>query len=550
MMPTQPTSPATTVRSSDTGTPAAKDRSRERDDQFLNLLSSFCSAPVMPPPQLAANESPQDCSAPINVSGIEPTGAAELPANDAASVMPTKGTDAFLIQTTAVALPSFTPEPVNPDSSVFQMAEDQPGSELAKESSAPVLKVESTMVPLGSDARETTAISELSSIPLLKTNASDRSSSATETSSAGSMSALQTEAAAQISTASQTAGDLPTDKELLNSRRPNPDGDAPTAGKRTVVRPRPAVPSFLMSGQQTFEAEAGRTPALPAGTAVSAARSLAKQLVTATTGNAVAESTKTSTPLPLNPARLATPVTATDSQTPVINDESQTLQDQAAQRDAGLVAGLLAEAGRLTREANPLLAIRRQFNTRSDAQADNDDQALDVLALGGATKATSEQTLAAIAQESDVDTTANSVAMQSTAKILAVAESLSVRQIRTIRLQLNPLELGQIEIQLKRDAQGKISAHLTASREGTRQVLSQSLGELRTTLERAGLTVDRLHVKAEAGSLRGSGNGNTDNSGSRHRKPQGPTFRSLTNTDTQKRGASRVHDHKLLSLSA
>ena len=99
---------------------------------------------------------------------------------------------------------------------------------------------------------------------------------------------------------------------------------------------------------------------------------------------------------------------------------------------------------------------------------------------------------------------ASSVQSQTISQIMALAETMGAHQTRSLRLRLRPEELGQIDIQLSRDATGRISAHISAERESARGALSRSLDQLRETLSRAGLTVDKLQISAEPGLFAGN----------------------------------------------
>ncbi|HWQ31699.1 MAG TPA: flagellar hook-length control protein FliK [Blastocatellia bacterium] len=101
--------------------------------------------------------------------------------------------------------------------------------------------------------------------------------------------------------------------------------------------------------------------------------------------------------------------------------------------------------------------------------------------------------------EEKIETTAHTEAQtiigQAAEPVINAAASLAPREARTLRLTLNPQELGQLEVRLTRDEDGRVSATFTADRETTRQALSAGLSELRQTLERAGLPVDRLEIR-------------------------------------------------------
>lgn len=101
--------------------------------------------------------------------------------------------------------------------------------------------------------------------------------------------------------------------------------------------------------------------------------------------------------------------------------------------------------------------------------------------------------------EQKIETTAQAEAQtvisQAAEPVISAAEGLAPREARTLRLTLNPQELGRLEVRLTRDDDGRLSASFAAERETTRQALSAGLAELRQTLERAGLPVERLEIR-------------------------------------------------------
>jgi flagellar hook-length control protein FliK len=137
----------------------------------------------------------------------------------------------------------------------------------------------------------------------------------------------------------------------------------------------------------------------------------------------------------------------------------------------------------------------------------------------------------------------NSIKAQTLSEIVSQAETLSRGQIRSLRLQLRPEELGRVEIQLTRDAQGRISARISAERETARQVLSHSLAELREMLSRVGFNVDKLEVQVEMGR---DGQAPSDN-------PKSPLPRArnlVTANETESGGQPLADTEKLVSLRA
>jgi hypothetical protein len=78
--------------------------------------------------------------------------------------------------------------------------------------------------------------------------------------------------------------------------------------------------------------------------------------------------------------------------------------------------------------------------------------------------------------------------------LLEFAPGVQPRETRSLRLSLHPAELGRVDVEVARDAEGRVSAALTVEQADTAQALSQGIGQLREALERAGVVVERLHV--------------------------------------------------------
>jgi flagellar hook-length control protein FliK len=159
-----------------------------------------------------------------------------------------------------------------------------------------------------------------------------------------------------------------------------------------------------------------------------------------------------------------------------------------------------------------------------------------------------EVSFASTVRDLESDASATSIQSQTISQILAQAETLTGRQTRSLRLRLRPEELGEIDIQLSRDAAGRISAHISAERESARVALSRSLDQLRDTLSRAGLTVDKLQINAEPGLF--AGNRENNDAGSNTRQSSSGIANLLTENETEASGQPRADDEKLLSLHA
>jgi flagellar hook-length control protein FliK len=94
---------------------------------------------------------------------------------------------------------------------------------------------------------------------------------------------------------------------------------------------------------------------------------------------------------------------------------------------------------------------------------------------------------------------AGHVAEQLAEPLIAASEYVAPGMLRNLRFKLRPAELGQVEVELRRDAAGRLSARLTVGHEATSRVLGDELGQLREALERAGLQVGRLDVTTYVG---------------------------------------------------
>ncbi len=65
----------------------------------------------------------------------------------------------------------------------------------------------------------------------------------------------------------------------------------------------------------------------------------------------------------------------------------------------------------------------------------------------------------------------------------------------SVQLRLDPPSLGKIDVRVTVDAQGVMSASMQTNNEEATRLLSHSLAQLKTSLESAGVSVDRIQVK-------------------------------------------------------
>lgn len=115
-------------------------------------------------------------------------------------------------------------------------------------------------------------------------------------------------------------------------------------------------------------------------------------------------------------------------------------------------------------------------------------------------------------------TPAQAALMQSATHIINAAEAVKPREARTMRFELRPESLGRVEIELTRNSEGHLRAHLTAERGETSQFLQDGLSQLRESLERAGINVDRLDV-----SMRGDLSAQTGSHQQRQQEGHSPS---------------------------
>ncbi len=166
----------------------------------------------------------------------------------------------------------------------------------------------------------------------------------------------------------------------------------------------------------------------------------------------------------------------------------------AARRDTISFTSLLAEATRGANTVRGASSVKQllgeNFNRAARIRTDGVDETTATSALvEGATK---------IAQASNppLRASTNEIIAQTVSPLVALAESLQRRESRTIRLRLRPEELGEVELQVTREAGGRLSVQLSAERDAARDTLTNGLTQLRDSLERAGVAIERLEVSA------------------------------------------------------
>jgi flagellar hook-length control protein FliK len=233
-----------------------------------------------------------------------------------------------------------------------------------------------------------------------------------------------------------------------------------------------------------------------------------------------------------------------ENSTPKVLPHDQ-LTAEAIKREANLAASYLAQSTRESRDGG-LQAIKAQVTeirpemTKVEAIGELKEQSTTQHAPYGLN--------ASGVEVKSTSVSSTEVVAQLGGPILETVNTIPPKQIRSIRIRLKPEELGQVEVQLSRDAAGKVSAQMLVERENARQVLSQTLPQLRQALEQAGIVVDQLQVSSESSSFAGNAR-NQD-------QPDENNSRASFMSSNQSANASKVsagehvRDHKLLSLNA
>jgi flagellar hook-length control protein FliK len=180
----------------------------------------------------------------------------------------------------------------------------------------------------------------------------------------------------------------------------------------------------------------------------------------------------------------------------------ETPRTETAQREAISLTSLLAEASRGDKAARGGItmaqALGETYSGAPQRQASGEGESFTQETMNSTALETASPSAAAAAGAPALEATARDIITQSLGPLIALAESLARRESRTLRVRLRPEELGEVELQVTRDAQGRLSAHLAAAQETARDALAHGLGHLRAALERAGIAFERLEVSSDA----------------------------------------------------
>jgi len=227
---------------------------------------------------------------------------------------------------------------------------------------------------------------------------------------------------------------------------------------------------------------------------------------------------------------------------------AQPLQTEAARRDLVSLASALAETNRQTRppltaaSLASFLAGRESGDESGAKQTAGSSSASQTAQAFNLEMASLSNTIAGAPQSAGITG-------QIINPLLAASETLRHRETRTLRLNLQPEDLGQVEVQITRHAAGQFSARLSAEHEFARHALADGLGQLRAALEQAGLPVERLEVSIGPGLHFGTSGQTQNQSQSESQSEPRLAATELLETDLAVTSGSAVND-RLLSLRA
>ncbi len=138
---------------------------------------------------------------------------------------------------------------------------------------------------------------------------------------------------------------------------------------------------------------------------------------------------------------------------------------------------------------------------------------------------------------------------QTVEPLLTLAQSVQPGEAQTLRFSLNPAALGRVEVEVMRDAEGHISAALTVEQSDTAQALTHGIGQLRESLEHAGLVVEQLQVTVQMQSQNAQQFGQQP-SQQQASSPANPKADSLPAAALSADETTPASENKLLSLHA
>lgn len=214
------------------------------------------------------------------------------------------------------------------------------------------------------------------------------------------------------------------------------------------------------------------------------------------------------------------------------------------------VHALLSEARKPAAAINAS-SLKPLFEAKPvDAEATTEVAQVESVETRGGTVLHTTETVSAAQSASVSPQTASATIAQTADAVIGMDERIARHETRRLDIKLSPDDLGEIEVRLTRDADGKLSAMMLADRESTRHTLASGVDLLRGALERAGVAVDRLDVNVGAGGGNNAAAG-SDGFGSQHERGRSNSGGDDYEMSRRPSGsANAADDDRLLSIRA
>jgi flagellar hook-length control protein FliK len=120
------------------------------------------------------------------------------------------------------------------------------------------------------------------------------------------------------------------------------------------------------------------------------------------------------------------------------------------------------------------------------------------------------------------------------------------KNMDSLKMRLSPAELGSVEITLIRNDDGSMSAQLMTETESAQSSLSESLSQLRESLESAGIQVEAIEIGCKSFSSAGQGDGREGPRMQQNAGGNDPATAAETGSAAEETG----DDNRLLDLQA
>lgn len=197
----------------------------------------------------------------------------------------------------------------------------------------------------------------------------------------------------------------------------------------------------------------------------------------------------------------------------VDGDAELAVQPHSEKKQADAGEDLLAAAD----EAAGAIALPHEFaktDSKSTADVKIDPAALQAVAAPHDKGGPSHMSALPAVQQSEVPAQPRSVAEENVDRIVTSVRGEIATKGGTMQIRLDPPSLGAINVQISID-DGVMSASLQTNNDEATRLLSHNLAQLKSQLESAGVTVDRIQVKQAAPSEQSSNSNSQGDSGDR-----------------------------------